>query len=393
MDNHITVLSIILTFFTGALMLAFNKSKRAYTTMLGSILLIFSWYTFIHLAVLNSWITQFPYLLRIGRPFYFAIPPLSYLYIKYVIYRKDKFFKSDYLHFIPCFIIFADILCYYLNNYLDPQKIAFEPVEDIPQGAKMTAGFISEITFSLLKVFQALIYTGLLWHLLLLAYKNKQRMKISHVTKKWVLLFSIFITAIQLIIIYNTCQPHFHVSYIDKLNLMFISRLLLLMLVLLLFFYPSVIYSTTDILTKEIIYIETNNTEQHSLEITPEPSIISNERLKFYLEKTEALNKDTRFFKSIDTIAELAEHLQIPSRHLTYILNHHYQLRFNDFINGHRIRYIIRQFETGFLKELTMEAIAFEAGFSSRSTFFTAFKKYTGKNPSQYLKEQPFKKS
>ena len=35
----------------------------------------------------------------------------------------------------------------------------------------------------------------------------------------------------------------------------------------------------------------------------------------------------------------------------------------------------------------TLEAIASEAGFNNRNTFTTAFKKETGQNPFEYLKE------
>jgi len=38
-------------------------------------------------------------------------------------------------------------------------------------------------------------------------------------------------------------------------------------------------------------------------------------------------------------------------------------------------------------KQKTLEAIASEAGFNNRNTFTAAFKKETGKSPSEYLKE------
>jgi len=36
--------------------------------------------------------------------------------------------------------------------------------------------------------------------------------------------------------------------------------------------------------------------------------------------------------------------------------------------------------------ELTLETIAEKAGFNNRVTFLTAFKKFTGTTPSQYIK-------
>ena len=115
------------------------------------------------------------------------------------------------------------------------------------------------------------------------------------------------------------------------------------------------------------------------------PASLSEEKIKLYVAKIETIEKTTAFFKTACSIHDLSKSFDIPCRQLTDLLNHHYNMRFNDFINGYRIRYILKQFGEGKLKEYTMEAIAFEAGFASRTTFFTAFKKYTGKNPTQFI--------
>jgi AraC-like DNA-binding protein len=39
----------------------------------------------------------------------------------------------------------------------------------------------------------------------------------------------------------------------------------------------------------------------------------------------------------------------------------------------------------GFKQKLTLEAIGLECGFGSRTNFYNAFKKVTGKTPSEYL--------
>lgn len=41
---------------------------------------------------------------------------------------------------------------------------------------------------------------------------------------------------------------------------------------------------------------------------------------------------------------------------------------------------------------MTIEAIGQQAGFASKSSFFTAFKEATGQTPQQYLSEMPLVK-
>lgn len=58
---------------------------------------------------------------------------------------------------------------------------------------------------------------------------------------------------------------------------------------------------------------------------------------------------------------------------------------FNDFINAYRIEETISILTSSSLSKLTIEAIALKAGFNSKSTFYSAFKKQTGKTPKEFL--------
>jgi hypothetical protein len=62
-----------------------------------------------------------------------------------------------------------------------------------------------------------------------------------------------------------------------------------------------------------------------------------------------------------------------------------YGLKFNDFINQNRIKHISHNFSNPAWNNLTIEGIATEAGFNSRTTFFNAIKKFTGMSPKEFL--------
>nr|WP_255484542.1 helix-turn-helix domain-containing protein [Pedobacter sp. AK017] len=97
------------------------------------------------------------------------------------------------------------------------------------------------------------------------------------------------------------------------------------------------------------------------------------------------MQKEAPFRQQGFVINELALALKMPLHHLSYVLNNHYKQRFTDFINSFRIDYVKMRMESGDWRSLTLEGLAKESGFSSRSTFSVSFKKFTGVTPSQYL--------
>jgi AraC-like DNA-binding protein len=70
---------------------------------------------------------------------------------------------------------------------------------------------------------------------------------------------------------------------------------------------------------------------------------------------------------------------------LSYLINTEYNLHFQDYINGQRLEFLIENFQNPEWQQLTLEGMAWEAGFKSRSTFFRAFVKFTGQSPSEYF--------
>lgn len=84
-------------------------------------------------------------------------------------------------------------------------------------------------------------------------------------------------------------------------------------------------------------------------------------------------------------MSQLSMETGVPYHHLTNYFNNYMGVTFNDWRNNLRIEYIVEQFKLGRTKNLTLDAIAREAGYLSRSNFINAFAKKTGMNPSKYL--------
>jgi AraC-like DNA-binding protein len=69
------------------------------------------------------------------------------------------------------------------------------------------------------------------------------------------------------------------------------------------------------------------------------------------------------------------------------VLNEGFGVNFFQFINAYRVAEAQRLLASAQHQHLSMVGIAFEAGFSSKTTFNTTFKKLTGLTPSQFLQQ------
>lgn len=81
---------------------------------------------------------------------------------------------------------------------------------------------------------------------------------------------------------------------------------------------------------------------------------------------------------------DLSVDLNIPKHHLTEVLNTDIQKNFFLFVNTYRIE-CAKKALLSKSKFFSIEAIGYDCGFSSKSSFYTTFKKMTGKTPLQYL--------
>jgi AraC-like DNA-binding protein len=86
------------------------------------------------------------------------------------------------------------------------------------------------------------------------------------------------------------------------------------------------------------------------------------------------------------TIFDLSDQLQIPRHFLSEVINEQLGKNFYTLVNEYRIEEVKKRMVDPAYKHLTILAIAYDAGFNSKSSFNTIFKQKTGMTPSEYLK-------
>ncbi|WP_143751929.1 helix-turn-helix domain-containing protein [Maribacter sp. 4U21] len=88
------------------------------------------------------------------------------------------------------------------------------------------------------------------------------------------------------------------------------------------------------------------------------------------------------------TLQKLAFQIDIIDKELSILINHHIGQHFFDFVNEYRVNEAKRLLGNPDKKALTILEILYQVGFNSKSSFYTAFKKITGKTPVLYRKER-----
>jgi len=87
------------------------------------------------------------------------------------------------------------------------------------------------------------------------------------------------------------------------------------------------------------------------------------------------------------TLEKLAKLCKTNRTYLSKIINEEYKQNYTDLINGYRINEAIRLISDPVISQkYSIEAIAYESGFTNISSFNTTFKKITGLTPSDFRK-------
>ncbi len=115
-----------------------------------------------------------------------------------------------------------------------------------------------------------------------------------------------------------------------------------------------------------------------------EKSALDEDRLRRIADKVEAAMENDLLYRDPNlSLWDLAKHLGVTGHYVSQALNTYLNKSFFDLVNGWRIKDAITQLNT---TEETILVIAYDVGFNSRSAFYKAFKRETGKTPSDLRK-------
>lgn len=363
--------------------LIFQKHRRLFANrFLASIMFFYSIIIIQLLLTDLEFDRKYPHLMLIPIGLPLLMGPLHYLYAKSLIHSWTKIKKEDWLHALP-FIIYELLI---IPDYFTPrQELAATMQKIYIEGLPFK--YVIFNWFILIQIMTYMILTILI----IKHYSRKIKNVFSTIEKiklDWlrnVTYMGIFVVTIFFI------ENMFLLAGINLSHFFNLTSLLFAIFIYIMgymgllkseiFAEPEIAKSISE-LPKLSYQAEKEMDKSHP---KYEKSGLSSERAKKYLDNLlELMEKEKPYTNSDLTLTQLADMLSITPHNLSEILNTQLNQNFFDFINHYRIEEAKKGLADPEKQHFTVLAIGFDAGFNSKTSFNTIFKKYTNMTPSEY---------
>lgn len=373
---------IILSFAVHSLIS--NRGVRYLNYLFGLFLLARFGQLLVFLLIDNELIVHVPVLLKLFCPLYYVAPSFVYLYTTGFVNNRTHLRKIDYLHFLPGIIAFVDDIPWYFSPAIHWDTIALELAETKDISVVAETGIFPAEVYLFVRPLMLTIYLILAFRVL---FKSEMYRYGTGTKRLWMLSCLIGVAVFHILNIFAVYFRNNGLLFDEdsQINLWLFGTGLTLFLAMLLFLihHPRILYGYILVEVGErnkIVELQGGRESVKSVSLNSEADLELIQSIKNYMiHEKPFLNSDFQ-------ILDLAHYFKIPTHQCSAMINQLIGKNFRDWINSHRVDYFIKTYPQKSLK-LTIDAIAFESGFSSMTTFYRAFKKETGTMPSNYFQD------
>jgi len=121
----------------------------------------------------------------------------------------------------------------------------------------------------------------------------------------------------------------------------------------------------------------------------PQKEETNNPKLGEIVRKIKTVMEEEKLYQEPElTLQHIANKLQFPTYQVSQAINDGLKKSFYDLINGYRVDEAKLLLLNPKNRNYTILSVGFEAGFNSKTTFNTVFKKFTGQTPTQFREMQ-----
>jgi len=347
-----------------------KKENRFANKFLAFTMLIFALDLLGGVLFLSGYIKYTPWFLGLNSAFPYLYGPLIYLYVIFLIHKQESFVANNYLHFIPFLLIqLYGIFFFYFEG--TEYQLSLLDFNIVPPWHIQLIGMLIPfhgMTYMIFTVIETAKYNRNIKN----SFSNIEKIDLS-----WLLYLVLGTAIIWIVVLFSYLL---NIVYGDELQ----ANLL--------------IYITISIFLYTFAFKSYRQPEMNLLanvkesDKTYKKSGLTEERTKELLKSiVDFMNFEKPYMDTGLNLSQLSEKLGISSHNISEVINTNLNQNFYDFINSYRVDEVKKLIEEDRNSTYSILAHGFEAGFTSKSAYYSAFKKFTGLTPAQYRKDVQLK--
>ncbi len=365
----VMLIGVFQAFFMSLIILGKSRGEQQALTFYGWLLLLMGLIAFDVYLCYTGWMVNVLHFNDSTEPLVLALGPLFYLSIRSLMLRQRMHWRQYWFHFLVPGLYFLSQIFYYaeplpikLNAYLgayysELPRVAvedglwayYQPIKD-------------ELRWLIL--FQFLLYIILSARVFLKAYRSigTERPLIDRYIfsrDSLVAISAIFIVVFSVFLNYeNDHGDHY---------------IILLMTAM-------ITYSNYAFLSESRIFSKSWIKDKY------ETSGIGDAHATLFQRIEDYVTESAYYLESDANLKTLAARISVAPNYVSQAINSHARQNFNDYLNAYRIKAAQSRLLSEEYQHLNIEGIGHSVGFKSKSSFYTAFRKFTEMTPSAYIK-------
>jgi AraC-like DNA-binding protein len=375
---HFLILAINIGF---GFFFLFGPHYNPFQSRLLGFFFILSNVRFLNFLLLKYHLSAFaPHFYMIGGILMFFTPPILWFYLLSILDRKNRFERSDWLHFVPG--VFLTI--WLLPNFFLPESEILGQMKVIEEMESAKVFFITlteqgpNIQFAISIVIFYLIYLGMYWKKIIPFLSPKAEKIFEPATRFWLIWVFAGYSIVFILTLLLTLLNRKWVSGLTLelgIELVYCLRtIMVLVMVVLLLKNRELMFGVVTVDTDEMLV------EEKHIDLSPEEEMQTWFLINHYLSGHPYVQQQFN-------LQVMSKSIQLNGSTISTLIRKKYEKSFVEFRNDLRVEYAKNLMEQHLHKTQTLESIGRMSGFASRTTFFNSFKKSTGKNPSQFIEE------
>lgn len=351
-----------------------NKSPNLYMggfIFAATMVMLEGWLNYTHYIYDALWLTNF------SEAFNFAFAPLIYLFISKQLGERND--RRDFFHFIPFFLWLIYCIPFYLQDSAYKFNGNIEVLAiDVPM---IKAGhnywgdpFFLRKYVNWMTILHIAIY--LYFDIRLLVAKSKEEGK------------SIWKTSNQSIISVRNSLTHFMIATLILLGVKLVFRNDVGDYMVFIYLTFLILVTSFQIINNSS-YFDQLSSFLDVPQLKYQKSSLKSEHKAVILQAIiQQMEQEEYYLKNNASLRDLAANIHQSTHHVSQVINEHLEQSFFEMIASYRIRKAQSILRSKKGQYYTIEEVAEQVGYNSKSAFNGAFKRICGQTPSVYRSSQ-----